>query len=135
MEKLAKEQKLGTEEMGRKIRYEFFNEVAQKENANKIATAHNLNDNVETVLMNILRGRRKLRNKGECSECNSGKSAGSRCDLCLRPDSDASRTEGICGSKSYYLLDFYGRKNGMRNRCLSGMCLQIKRYRCTFSGT
>ncbi len=42
--------------MGRKIRYDFFNEVAQKENANKIATAHNLNDNVETVLMNILRG-------------------------------------------------------------------------------
>ena len=35
----------------------------------------------------------------------------------------------------YYLLDFYGRKNGMRNRCLSGMCLQIKRYRCTFPGT
>ena len=56
VEKLAKEQKLGTEEMGRKIRYEFFNEVAQKENANKIATAHNLNDNVETILMNILRG-------------------------------------------------------------------------------
>ena len=56
VEKLAKEQKLGTEEMGRKIRYEFFNEIAQKESANKIATAHNLNDNVETVLMNILRG-------------------------------------------------------------------------------
>ena len=56
VEKLAKEQKLGTEEMGRKIRYEFFNEIAQKENANKIATAHNLNDNIETVLMNILRG-------------------------------------------------------------------------------
>lgn len=56
VEKLAKEQKLGTEEMGRKIRYDFFKEVAQKENANKIATAHNLNDNVETVLMNILRG-------------------------------------------------------------------------------
>ena len=56
VEKLAKAQKLGTEEMGRKIRYEFFYEVAQKENANKIATAHNLNDNVETVLMNIIRG-------------------------------------------------------------------------------
>ena len=56
VENLAKEQKIGTEEMGRKIRYEFFNEVAQKENANKIATAHNLNDNVETVLMNIIRG-------------------------------------------------------------------------------
>lgn len=56
VEKLAKEQKIGTEEMGRKIRYEFFKQIAQQENANKIATAHNLNDNVETVLMNILRG-------------------------------------------------------------------------------
>lgn len=56
VEKLAKEQKLGTEEMGRKIRYEFFNEVAQKENANKIATAHTANDNAETLLMNIIRG-------------------------------------------------------------------------------
>ncbi len=56
VEKLAREQKLGTEEMGRKIRYEFFKQVAQKENANKIATAHNLNDNVETVVLNLLRG-------------------------------------------------------------------------------
>lgn len=56
VEKLAKEQKLGTEEMGRKIRYEFFEEIAKKENANKIATAHNANDNSETILMNFLRG-------------------------------------------------------------------------------
>ncbi len=54
--KMAGEQKLGTEEMGRKVRYEFFEEIAQKVNANKIATAHNANDNVETVLMNLLRG-------------------------------------------------------------------------------
>ncbi len=53
---LAKEQKLGTEEMGRKIRYDFFIEVAKKAGANKIATAHNANDNAETVFMNILRG-------------------------------------------------------------------------------
>lgn len=53
---LAKEQKIGTEEMGRRIRYQFFEEIAKKTNANKIATAHNSNDNAETVLMNILRG-------------------------------------------------------------------------------
>jgi len=53
---LAKENKIGTEEMGRLIRYKFFNEVAQKINANKIAIAHNLNDNAETVLLNLLRG-------------------------------------------------------------------------------
>lgn len=54
--KIAKELKKGTEEIGRKIRYEFFEEVLQKTNSNKIATAHNSNDKVETILMNMLRG-------------------------------------------------------------------------------
>ena len=49
-------QKIGTEEAGRKLRYSFFEEVAQKTNANKIVTAHNANDNSETVLMNLIRG-------------------------------------------------------------------------------
>ena len=52
----AKRLKLGTEEAGRNIRYDFFEEIAQKVGANKIATAHNSNDNAETVLMNIIRG-------------------------------------------------------------------------------
>lgn len=56
VEEIAKELKIGTEEAGRNIRYEFFEEVAHKVGANKIATAHNLNDNAETVLMNIIRG-------------------------------------------------------------------------------
>lgn len=56
VENLAKEQKIGTEEAGRKLRYSFFEEVAKKVNANKIATAHNANDNAETVLMNLIRG-------------------------------------------------------------------------------
>ena len=56
VEEIAKELKMGTEEAGRNIRYEFFEEVAHKVGANKIATAHNLNDNAETVLMNIMRG-------------------------------------------------------------------------------
>ena len=54
--KLAKEQKKGTEEAGRAIRYEFFDEVLEKTNSNKIATAHNSNDKAETVILNILRG-------------------------------------------------------------------------------
>lgn len=52
----AKKLKIGTEEAGRNIRYAFFEEVANKVRANKIATAHNSNDNAETVLMNIIRG-------------------------------------------------------------------------------
>lgn len=54
--KKAEEQKIGTEEAGRNERYCFFNEVAKKVSANKIAIAHNCNDNAETVLMHLLRG-------------------------------------------------------------------------------
>lgn len=54
--KYAKERKIGTEEAGRIIRYNFFDEVLKKFKANKIVTAHNSNDNAETVLLNILRG-------------------------------------------------------------------------------
>lgn len=56
VEQIAKEQKIGTEEAGRKVRYDFFNQILKKERGNKIATAHTANDNAETVLMNIIRG-------------------------------------------------------------------------------
>ena len=56
VEEEAKKLKIGTEEAGRNIRYAFFEEVTKKTEANKIATAHNSNDNAETVLMNIIRG-------------------------------------------------------------------------------
>ena len=56
VKKLANTNKIGLEEAGRKVRYEFFEEVLKKTDANKIAIAHNKNDKVETVLMNLLRG-------------------------------------------------------------------------------
>ena len=56
VEKYANNNKMGLEEAGRKIRYEFFDEIAKVTNANKIAIAHNKNDKVETIIMNLLRG-------------------------------------------------------------------------------
>ncbi len=53
---IAKKTKRGLEETGRKIRYDFFEEIAQKESIDKIVVAHNKNDNAETVIMNALRG-------------------------------------------------------------------------------
>ncbi len=53
---LAKAEKLTVEEAGRKARYDFFRELSLKHKLNKIATAHNQNDNAETVLMRIIRG-------------------------------------------------------------------------------
>lgn len=54
--KKANEDKIGTEEAGRKVRYEFFDEVLKETNSNKIAIAHNKNDSAETVILNIIRG-------------------------------------------------------------------------------
>lgn len=56
VQKLAHTNKIGTEEAGRLVRYEFFDKVLQEAKANKIAIAHNKNDKVETILMNTLRG-------------------------------------------------------------------------------
>ena len=56
VQKLANNNKIGTEEEGRIVRYEFFDEVLEKTNSNRIAIAHNKNDNAETIIMNAIRG-------------------------------------------------------------------------------
>lgn len=47
---------LGLEEAARKVRYEFLEEVAVNARAARIAVAHTADDQVETVLLNIIRG-------------------------------------------------------------------------------
>lgn len=64
VEKIANNSKIGIEEAGRKVRYEFFDEVLKETNSNKIAIAHNKNDKVETMIMNVLRGSGLLGLKG-----------------------------------------------------------------------
>lgn len=56
MEAYAKENKISEEAAGRILRKNFFADVAKKTGANKIALAHNYNDQVETLLMRIFRG-------------------------------------------------------------------------------
>lgn len=53
---LAESGRISTEEAGRIARYDFFEELSKEQGFNKIATAHNKNDNAETLLMRILRG-------------------------------------------------------------------------------
>ncbi len=56
VEAYKKEQQLTSEQAGRVLRYEFFEEVLKKVGASKIAVGHNKNDQGETVLMRLLRG-------------------------------------------------------------------------------
>lgn len=53
---LAKKNKLSLEDAGRVERYRFFESVAKKARADKIATAHTLDDQAETMLMRLIRG-------------------------------------------------------------------------------
>lgn len=53
---VANNRKIGTEEAGRFVRYEFFDEILKQTESNKIAIAHNKNDKVETIIMHLLRG-------------------------------------------------------------------------------
>lgn len=56
VKKIANNKKIGLEEAGRLVRYEYFNEILEKVKGSKIAIAHNRNDRVETIMMNMLRG-------------------------------------------------------------------------------
>ena len=52
----AKNKRLSIEEAGRELRYKAFNDAAVRFGANKIAVAHNVDDNAETVLLRLIRG-------------------------------------------------------------------------------
>ena len=52
----AREQHIGEEEAGRKIRYQRFGELCKKVGAKKVAVAHNSDDKAETVVFNLVRG-------------------------------------------------------------------------------
>lgn len=78
----AKEKGIGFEEAGREVRYRLFRSQIRGEN-DRILTAHNADDNAETVLMNLIRG------TGLDGLCGIPKSRGS----ILRPLLAVSRQE------------------------------------------
>lgn len=54
--KISEEKNISSEMAGRFARYEYFNKIKSEIGANKIAIAHNANDQAETILMRIMRG-------------------------------------------------------------------------------
>ncbi|MFA5821195.1 MAG: tRNA lysidine(34) synthetase TilS [Candidatus Gracilibacteria bacterium] len=53
---LSRKWRLGLEETGRIERYKFFREILKKHRAKFILTAHQAEDNLETIIMNFARG-------------------------------------------------------------------------------
>ena len=54
--KFAEDYKLSIQLAARKLRYDWFYEILEKENYNYILTAHHLDDSLETFLINFTRG-------------------------------------------------------------------------------
>lgn len=52
----ARKEKRSTEEAGRILRYSFLFQAAETEGCDLIATAHNADDNAETMLLSLIRG-------------------------------------------------------------------------------
>ena len=81
----AKFNKLSLEDAARKCRYAFFDRVRSRRHIDFCATAHNMNDDVETLLLNIIRG----------SGSNGGSSIARFACGILRPIIKISREEII----------------------------------------
>lgn len=56
IKEIAAKEKISEEMCGRNVRYDFFNKILKEEKADKIAIAHNEDDNIETILLNLSRG-------------------------------------------------------------------------------
>ncbi|MGF6907053.1 tRNA lysidine(34) synthetase TilS [Fusobacterium sp. PH5-44] len=56
VKKIAHMKKITIEEAGRNERYKFFNTILKNNNYNKIALAHNKDDQIETFLFRMIRG-------------------------------------------------------------------------------
>lgn len=52
----SRKRKISVQMAARELRYEWFEKIRQENNYDLIATAHNLNDNIETLLINLTRG-------------------------------------------------------------------------------
>lgn len=56
MDEFAKNNKISAEDAGRRLRYDFFYNLANNYDDAKIAVAHNMNDQAETMLFRMVRG-------------------------------------------------------------------------------
>lgn len=56
VQQTARERKLSVEEAGRRERYRIFEEFCRENGCDRIAVAHNQNDQAETLLWNLVRG-------------------------------------------------------------------------------
>ena len=86
---LGKEKGLSLEEAGREARYSYYKEVLEKSNGNKIALAHNKDDQIETEcndlgnfsFINQLSGENTRDSHSYCHKCKEESRFGMKLDI------------------------------------------------------
>jgi tRNA(Ile)-lysidine synthase len=96
-----REHKLSLEEAAREVRYSFISEVAESIGADYVAIGHTLDDHVETILLNLLRGTGTRGLRG-LQSIGHWQSAGRRLNI-VRPLLAVSRKETTAYCRRHYL--------------------------------
>lgn len=132
----AKKKGLSEEEAGRQLRYQAFLEVCQRYGCNKIAIAHNKNDNAETFLFHLFRGTRikGLTGINSCRELQI-EEASSEKVMVIRPLLQVSREDienyldqnGMSYRTDLTNLSEDYSRNKIRNRILSYAVKEINK--------
>ena len=81
----------------------------------------------------------EFKEQGDCYVATEDGSVGAKGNVLdaikeykLNADVIYAGVESVCSRAGHDLLYFHGRTDGMRNRCMSGMCVRFQRKRCTF---
>lgn len=108
VKRMAKTKKIGIEEAARCARYKFLFETAEKENSQAVLTAHHADDQIETVLMNLIRGA-GLRGMAGMNYCQTTQFS-QRIPL-IRPLLDFWKDELLNYCSAYHLNFFIDQSN------------------------
>lgn len=132
------ERACSTEEAARELRYDFLAEVADDIRANRVAIGHTRDDQVETILMHILRGTGTsgLRGLESCSLLPCSKKVSLRAKrsnlLAIRPLLDVTREETMHYCQEHQLEPRIDSSNLslslFRNRCRLELLPLLREY-------
>jgi tRNA(Ile)-lysidine synthase len=126
------EHRLSIEEAARQVRYDFFTEVATSLGAKRIALGHTADDQMETILMHLVRGSGLVGLRGMQPSTSWRSPASGACLTVVRPLLEVGRkeTEAYCqanaleprSDSSNYSLDY------TRNRFRHELVPLLERY-------
>jgi tRNA(Ile)-lysidine synthase len=136
VKEFATRENLGIEEAARKTRYEFLFRVADETKSQAVVTAHHADDQVETILMNFIRGA-GLKGLVGMSYCHQ--TASNEIILLVRPLLDFRKEELLAYCREHDLQYFIDESNYepvyFRNRIRNQLIPLLLEYNPNFIGT